>query len=142
MIVKLKKLHANAVIPSYATPGSAGFDFHSIRDVYIYPGGSALIETGLSVEIPEGFELQVRPRSGMSAKTKIRVSNSPGTVDSDFRGEIKIIVDNIGTQGYEIKCGDRIAQGVVAPVLQVTFEEVSELGSSERGEGGFGSSGK
>ena len=141
MIIKLLKLNSKAITPIYATSGSAGFDFHSVRDVFVPAGATVLVETGLSLEIPVGYELQVRPRSGMSAKTKIRVSNSPGTVDSDYRGEIKIIIDNIGKEGYEIKTGDRIAQGIVAPVVQVTFQEVTDLEETDRGMGGFGSSG-
>lgn len=142
MKLKVKKLHPNAVIPKYSTTGAAGFDLVAIRDTYLYPGMTTLIDTGLSFEVPVGYELQIRPRSGMSAKTKIRVANSPGTIDSDFRGEVKVILDNTGNGGYQIKIGDRIAQAVLVPVVQAEFEEVEELEQTERGEGGFGSTGK
>lgn len=146
MEIKIKRLHENAIIPKYATIGSAGFDFHSVDDIIIYPGETALVKTGLSFEIPINYELQVRPRSGMSLKTKLRVSNSPGTVDSDYRGEICIIMDNIDIKSnhripYEIKKGDRIAQGVICPIIQVTFEEVNKLNETERNTGAFGSTG-
>lgn len=147
MKIKIKKLHQDATIPMYATSGSAGFDFHSIEDVNIYPGQTIAIKTGLSFEIPIGYELQVRPRSGLSLKTNLRISNSPGTIDSDYRGEVCIIVDNIDFSSetkasYEIKKGDRIAQGVICPIQQVEFEEVDELNKTNRGESGFGSTGK
>lgn len=142
--VKIKKLHKDAVIPQYQTTGAAGFDFHAIEDMEIATRQTVLVKTGLSMEIPEGYELQVRPRSGMSLKTKMRIANAPGTVDSDYRGEICIIMENMGMLGglpYDIKKGDRIAQGVICPVFQATFIE-DELNDTERGEGGFGSSGK
>lgn len=140
--MKIKKLNNNAVIPKYQSSGASGFDFHSVEDVCIMPGETVMVSTGLAFEIPSGKEIQVRPRSGMSAKTKIRVSNSPGTVDYDFRGEVKILLDNIGLMPYTIKIGDRIAQGVVADVQQVTFEEVEDFDSTtERGDSGFGSTG-
>lgn len=140
MKLKVKKLHQNAVIPSYATPGASAFDLYAIRDTYLYPGMTTLIDLGLAFEIPEGFEIQIRPRSGLSSKTKVRVSF--GTVDSDYRGEVKVIVDNIGQSGYEVKVGDRIAQAVLAPVTKASIEEVTELEQTQRGDGGFGSTGK
>jgi dUTP pyrophosphatase len=139
--VKIKKLHEDAVIPQYQTTGAAGFDFHAIEDMEIPTRKIVLVKTGLSMEIPEGYELQVRPRSGMSLKTKMRIANSPGTIDSDYRGEICIIMENMGMLGalpYDIKKGDRIAQGVVCPVYQAVFVE-DELSETERGEKGFGS---
>lgn len=143
--VKVKKLHPDAVIPKYQTDGAAGFDFHAIEDVKVEPSKTTLVKTGLSFEIPEGYELQVVPRSGMSLKTPVRIANSPGTVDSDYRGEVCIIVDNRNEKfidpAYEIKKGDRIAQGKITPVVQARFQEVEELGNTERGEGGFGSTG-
>lgn len=150
MKVKIKKLHADTVVPKYATPGSAGFDLAAIEDVEIMPGSTKLVKTGLSVEVPLGYELQVRPRSGTSLKTPIRVANSPGTVDSDYRGEVCVIVHNSsqncpqygGGITVHIKKGERIAQGVVAPVIQAEFEEVDELSDTNRGAGGFGSTGK
>ena len=141
MRIKIKKLSQDAVIPQYQTTGAAGFDFHAIEDMEIDPRRTVLVKTGLSMEIPEGYELQVRPRSGMSLKTKMRVANSPGTIDSDYRGEICIIMENMGMLGslpFLIKKGDRIAQGVICPVVRGIFIE-DELSDTERGEGGFGS---
>lgn len=140
--MKIKKLSDTATIPKYQTSGAAGFDFHASERVVIMPGETVLVGTGLSFEIPLGYELQVRPRSGMSVKTKLRVSNSPGTIDSDYRGEVKIIIDNIGHSPYTVEIGDRIAQGVVSEFSRFEFEEVTDLTETERGAGGFGSSGK
>ncbi len=139
--IKIKKLHKDAVIPMYATKGSAGFDIHTVNESCIKAGDTQIIKTGLSFEILEGYELQIRPRSGLSAKTKLRISNAPGTIDSDFRGEVGIIIDNIGKEDLVINKGDRIAQAVLCPVIQAEFEEVEELSSTERSEGGFGSTG-
>jgi len=146
MKVKIKKLHSDAIIPKYQTSGSAGFDIHAIQHTEVYPGETKILKTGLSFEIPEGYELQIVPRSGVSVKTKLRISNSPGTVDSDFRGEVGIIVDNVDFHSdkrvpYIIKVGDRIAQGKITPVVQATFIEVNDLEETERGEAGFGSTG-
>lgn len=144
MKVKIKKLHPEAAVPKYQTKGAAGFDLSALEDVYIYPGETKLVKTGLSMEIPEGYELQIRPRSGMSLKTKIRIANSPGTIDSDYRGEIAIIIDHIGFSErripYIIEKGERIAQGILQAVIQADFEIVEEdLSTTERGEGAFGS---
>ena len=139
--ISVVKLHEDAVIPTYGTSGAAGFDFYSVSDVTVEAGQTAIIKTGLAMAICEGFEIQVRPRSGMSAKTKIRVANSPGTIDSDYRGEIGIIVDNTGTEAYEIHVGDRIAQGVLSIVPQASFVSVNSLDETERGAGGYGSTG-
>ena len=149
MKVRIKKLHPDAIIPMYATEGASGFDLVAIEDVEIGPDCTALIRTGLSFEVPKGYELQVRPRSGLSLKTRMRVANSPGTVDADYRGEVCIIIDNIdsvcpqygGGRIQVIKKGDRIAQGVICPVIQAELEEVTGLSDSERGSGGFGSTG-
>jgi dUTP pyrophosphatase len=144
MNIKIKKVVEDAIIPKYQTSGSAGFDFHTVKDVTVFPKETRLISTGLAFEIPEGYELQIRPRSSISLKTKIRISNSPATIDSDYRGLVSIIVDNISSHGslpYEIKKGDRIAQGVICKVNQAVFVE-SELSETERGEGGFGSTNK
>jgi dUTP pyrophosphatase len=146
MKVNIKILHPDAIIPKYQTSGSAGFDIHAIQHTEIYPGETKVLKTGLSFEIPEGYELQIVPRSGISAKTKLRISNSPGTIDSDFRGEVGIIVDNIDFRSdkkipYIIKIGDRIAQGKITPVVQATFIEVDNLEETERGKEGFGSTG-
>jgi dUTP pyrophosphatase len=146
MFVKIKKLHSDAIIPKYQTSGAAGFDIHAIQHTEIYPGETKILKTGLSFEIPQGYELQIVPRSGVSVKTKLRISNSPGTVDSDFRGEVGIIVDNIDLNSdkrvpYIIKVGDRIAQGKITPVVQAIFIETDDLEQTERGEKGFGSTG-
>lgn len=143
--IKVKKLHDDAVIPQYAKPGDAGFDLVATEDVTIRPGQTRLIPTGLALAIPVGYEIQVRPRSGLSYRTKMRVANSPGTIDAGFRGELKVIAENIGAQGVyktiEIKKGDRIAQGVLAIAPLARFIEVDELDDTERGTGGFGHTG-
>lgn len=146
MKVKFKKLHPDFVVPKYATPGSSGFDLVAIEDVIIPSGETRLVKTGFAISVGEGYELQVRPRSGLSLKTFLRVSNSPGTVDSDYTGEVLVMMTN--TQDVSrsqlpitIKKGDRMAQGVVAPVVQVEFEEVPELDSTVRGSGACGSTG-
>ena len=145
MKLKIKKTSDRAKVPFYATSGSAGFDLHAIDTMTVPAGGTVKVRTGLAFEIPEGYELQIRPRSGMSAKTKVRISNSPGTLDSDFRGEVLIIVDNISqnqADSYRIQEGDRIAQAVLQKVEQADFELVEELTETQRGSGGFGSTGQ
>ena len=152
MKIEIKKLHADAVIPQYATPGAAGFDLVAVEDISFKPGETQLVKTGLSVAVPPGYELQVRPRSGLSLKTKLRVANSPGTCDSDYRGEICVIMTHSGQKsdvfgnGHSDKLetinkGDRIAQGVICPVFQAEFEVVETLSETRRGAGGFGSTG-
>ena len=138
--VKVKKTDESAKFPKYMHKGDSGFDLASIEHITISPGEIKLIGTGLSFEIPVGFELQVRPRSGMSMKTNFRIANSPGTCDSNYRGEVKIIAENTGHRPIFIEKGDRIAQGVICPVYQAVFVE-EELEDSERGSNGFGSSG-
>ena len=142
MKLKIKKLKKEAIIPSYQTKEAAGFDLHSIEDIILNPGERKLIGTGVAFEIEYGYEVQIRPRSGLAFKHGITVLNSPGTIDSDYRGEIKILLINHSNEKFEIKKGDRIAQAVVAPVIQAEIVEVEELSSTERGEGGFGSTGK
>jgi dUTP pyrophosphatase len=139
--VKVKKLNELARIPKYQSSGAAGFDFHSTEDLVIMPGETKLVGTGLSFELEEDVELQVRPRSGLSAKTGVRVANAPGTVDSDFSGEVKIILHNTGTTPFTVSVGDRIAQGVICPVFRAEFEQVDELSVTARGSSGFGSTG-
>lgn len=139
--MKIKKLSEKAIIPQYQTSGAAGFDFHSTENVIVMPGETKLVGTGLAFSVPEGKELQVRPRSGLSAKTGIRVANSPGTVDQDYRGEVKIILHNTGDLPFTIKEGDRIAQGVVCPVFRESFVVVDDLDETERGSGAFGHTG-
>ena len=143
MELKYKKLHEKAIAPSYATEGSAGFDLHSIQSNIINPGAFVMVQTGLSLEIPEGYELQIRPRSGLAAKYGITVLNSPGTIDSDYRGEIKVLLINLGTSKYILQPYDRIAQGVLAKLPdQAHFVESDSLSETKRGTGGFGSTGK
>lgn len=144
MKLKIKKLHPDAVMPQYAHEGDSGFDLVALEDVELLSGDTKLIKTGLSFEIPKGYELQVRPRSGMSLKTALRVANAPGTVDSSFRGEVCIIITLLvdhKTLFYQIKKGDRIAQGVICPVVRAEFELVEELSATIRDSNGFGSSG-
>lgn len=157
MKICIKKLHPDAVVPKYATNGSSGFDLVALQDVFLNPGETKLVKTGLAIDVGTGYEMQVRPRSGLSLKTPLRVSNSPGTVDSDFRGEVCVIMTNTDTvygqsaagetrrefeTFYTIKKGDRIAQGVICPVVQADIEVVDYLNDTDRGSGGFGSTGK
>jgi dUTP pyrophosphatase len=139
--LKIKKLKNEAQIPSYQTKEAAGFDLHSIEDAVLKPGERKLIGTGLAFEIEYGYEVQIRPRSGLAYKHGITVLNTPGTIDSDYRGEIKVLLINHSNDAFEIKKGDRIAQAVVAPVIQAEIVEVEELSETKRGEGGFGSTG-
>ncbi len=142
--VLLKKLDSQVQIPSFKTEGSSGMDLMAfIKDpIIIEPNSSALIPTGLSVAIPNDVEIQIRPRSGLAAKSNIGVLNSPGTIDSDYRGEIKIILFNHGDKKFTVKNNDRVAQMVIAPILKANFEEVDKLPDTIRGIGGFGSTGK
>ena len=128
-------------LPNYETIGAAGVDLRASEKAIVLPGERAAVSTGLKIEIPEGFEAQVRPRSGMAIKNGVTILNSPGTIDSDYRGEIKIIIINHGANPFTIEAGDRIAQLVFAPVVHVSWAECDDLGSTERGDGRFGSSG-
>lgn len=141
--VLLKRLAGNEdlPLPAYATDGAAGMDVVSAEDVTIAKGARHAVATGLSVAIPAGYEIQVRPRSGLALKHGITVANAPGTIDSDYRGEVKVILINLGQEPFAIRRGDRIAQLVLAPVTRATWLEVAELDVTERGEGGFGSTG-
>ncbi len=142
--VLIKKLNPKAKLPKYKTEGSSGMDLMALieKPIKIKPQSSALISTGLSIAIPEDTEVQIRPRSGLAAKSSISVLNTPGTIDSDYRGEIKIILFNHGKEEFTVNNMDRIAQMILMPVLKVEFEEVEELPKSVRGSGGFGSTGK
>ena len=143
--MKVKVINkSNHRLPEYATPGSAGFDFKANIDEpwVIHAGETIAIPTGLYFELPEGYELRVQPRSGMALKNSVTVCNSPGCVDCDYRGEVKIILINHGKDFFVVHPGDRIAQGIISPVVHAEFEEVSKLSETERGEGGFGHSGK
>lgn len=128
-------------LPAYATPGAAGMDVLAAEDVTLAPGARHAVATGLSVAIPEDYEIQVRPRSGLALKHGISVPNTPGTIDSDYRGELKVILINHGAEPFPIHRGDRIAQLVLAPVTRAAWEEVAELDDTARGSGGFGSTG-
>jgi dUTP pyrophosphatase len=134
---------AGLKLPSYATPGSAGADLAAAVEapLVLPPGGRALVPTGIALALPEGFEAQVRPRSGLALQHGVTVLNSPGTIDSDYRGEIGVILANLGSESVTIARGERIAQLVVAPVRQVVWQAVASLPASPRGTGGFGSSG-
>ena len=142
--VLINKLNPKAELPKYKTEGSSGMDLMALIEnpITIKPQNSALIPTGLSIAIPEDTEVQIRPRSGLAAKSSISVLNTPGTIDSDYRGEIKIILFNHGKEEFIVNNGDRIAQMILMPVLKAEFEEVEELPKTIRGSGGFGSTGK
>ncbi len=142
MRIEFKALHVNAYCPEIKTSGAAGADVRSVERVDLAPGEFKKIALGFSVAIPEGYEIQVRPRSGLAAKHGITVLNSPGTVDSDYRGEMSVILINHGSQTFSVSPGDRIAQLVVAEVSRAHYEEVGELSSTARGTGGFGSTGR
>ena len=142
--ILIKKANKEAITPSYKTDGSSGVDLSAFLDkkVVIKPNRSALIPTGLQVAIPVGLEIQIRPRSGLAAKDSISVLNSPGTIDSDYRGELKIILFNHSKKDFIINNGDRIAQMVLVPILKMEFEEVDSLPDTARSHGGFGSTGR
>lgn len=141
MILKVKKLTADALLPKYAHPGDAGADLFANEDKELQPGESAMIKTGISIELPPSTEAQVRPRSGLAAKHMITVLNTPGTIDEGYRGEVGVILMNHGKSSYKVEKGMKIAQMVVKPVITVAVEEVEELSDTRRGEGGFGSTG-
>lgn len=140
--IKIKLLNDDAVIPKYQTELAAGVDLHTTESKTIQPNETVLLKTGIAMQIPKGYEGQVRPRSGMSLKTKVRVSNSPGTLDADYRGEVGIILDNIGNETIQINKGDRVAQLVFNQIEVADFELVNDLDETERGDGGFGSTNK
>jgi dUTP pyrophosphatase len=133
---------ADLPLPSYATAGSAGLDLRSAEALTLPPGTRALVATGIAIALPENFEAQVRPRSGLAVQHGVTVLNAPGTIDADYRGEIKVPLINLGMEDFVIARGDRIAQMVVAPVTRVEPEEVTMLDDTVRGSGGFGSSGR
>jgi len=141
--IQIKKLSTEVLTPKYETSGSSGMDIAAYirQDIIINPGEKALIPTGFSLSVPQGYEVQIRPRSGLAAKKGVTVLNTPGTIDSDYRGEIKVILINLSKDIFYVKSGERIAQMVVCPVKQVAVEEVNELSETNRGVGGFGSTG-
>jgi len=128
-------------LPSYASEGAAGCDIYSNEDICILPHTAALVSTGLWIEIPAGYEAQIRPRSGLALKHSITVLNSPGTIDSDYRGEIKVILFNHGNDSFHVGYGDRIAQMIISPVVRSEWVECTTLKITDRGQGGFGSTG-
>tara|TARA_Y100001936_G_C15944793_1_gene596789 strand:- start:279 stop:716 length:438 start_codon:yes stop_codon:yes gene_type:complete len=142
--ILIKKLNPKAEIPKYKTIGSSGMDLMALIDgkIIIKPGELSLIPTGISLAIPKDTEIQIRPRSGLAAKSSMSVLNTPGTIDSDYRGELKVILYNHGSSNFEVNNSDRIAQMVLVPVLKAELEEVYELPNTVRGTGGFGSTGK
>jgi dUTP pyrophosphatase len=143
VVVKIKKLNEHALLPNYGTERSAGADLSACleEDFLLKAGSYAKISTGLSIQVPPGYEAQVRPRSGLAAKHGITVLNSPGTIDSDYRGEVAVLLINHGEEDFLIHCGDRIAQMVIARCEQASFLPTMELDATERGIGGFGSTG-
>jgi dUTP pyrophosphatase len=142
--VLVKRLDPNVELPKYKTEGSSGLDLMAFIDnpIKISPNASALVPTGISVAISNDLEIQIRPRSGLAAKSSVTVLNTPGTIDSDYRGEIKIILFNHGKEDFIIKNKDRVAQMILVPIIKIEFEEVDELPNTIRGSGGFGSTGK
>tara|TARA_A100001011_G_C14073531_1_gene741345 strand:+ start:22 stop:462 length:441 start_codon:yes stop_codon:yes gene_type:complete len=141
--ILIKRLSKQVSLPKYETSGSSGMDLAANIDtnINIDPGKSAIIPTGLALSIPKGFEVQIRPRSGLAAKQKISVLNTPGTIDADYRGEIKVILINLGHEPFRVEKGLRVAQMVVCPIVQAQLKEVDDLSETERGKGGFGSTG-
>ena len=139
--IKFQRLNASATLPTQAHPGDAGMDLVSIEAAEIAPGGRRLVHTGLAVEIPVGFEGQVRPRSGLALKNGVTVLNAPGTIDAGYRGEIGVVLANFGEVPFKVEPGMRIAQLVIAAVAEVAIEVSDTLSSSERGVGGYGSTG-
>jgi dUTP pyrophosphatase len=142
--IKLSRLpHGEGLpLPRYASDDAVGLDVSAAEDLALQPGERHAVATGFAIEIPRGYEVQVRPRSGLAIKNGITCLNTPGTIDSDYRGEVKVILINLGQQVFEIRRGERIAQLVPAPVLRADFVEVSTLGETGRGSGGFGSTGR
>ena len=141
--ILIKRLSKEISLPKYETAGSSGMDLAAniAGNINIDPGKTAIIPTGLALSVPKGFEVQIRPRSGLAAKKKISVLNTPGTIDSDYRGEIKVILINQGQETFKVEKGLRIAQMVVCPVVQAQIKEVEDISETERGKGGFGSTG-
>ena len=141
--ILIKRLSKEVLLPKYDTSGSSGMDVSAFiqASIDIDPGNTAIIPTGIALSIPEGFEVQIRPRSGLAAKEKITVLNTPGTIDSDYRGEIKVILINLSHKKFKVERGLRIAQMVVCPIIKAQLKEVENLNYTKRGDGGFGSTG-
>ena len=142
--VLVKKLNPSVQLPSYKTNGASGMDLMAFieKPINLEPGKSCLVPTGLSLAFPEEYEIQIRPRSGLAAKNNITVLNTPGTIDSDYRGELKIILFNHGNENFLINNNDRVAQIILTPIIKMELHETEELPETVRGEGGFGSTGK
>lgn len=141
MTLGIKRIHPEATLPAYAHASDAGMDVRSVEDVTIPVGGRALVHTGLVMELPPRYEAQVRPRSGLALKHGVTVLNTPGTIDAGYRGEVGVILANFGDAPFEVKKGDKIAQLVIAPVTQPVIVEVADVNETDRGAGGFGSTG-
>ena len=141
--ILIKRLSDNVSLPKYETEGSSGMDLAANinENIEVEPGATVIVPTGISVSIPKNFEIQIRPRSGLAAKSKISVLNTPGTIDSDYRGELKVILINLGNKNFIIENGARIAQMVLCPVVKAKLKEVKILEGTKRGSGGFGSTG-
>jgi len=142
--ILVKKFDKNIKLPAYKTPGSSGMDLlaYTKNKITINPGRTAMIPTGIAVAIPKNYEIQIRPRSGLAVKKSISVLNTPGTIDSDYRGEIKIILINLSKKSFVVKSGDRVAQMILCPVAKCELQKVKKLPKTVRGKGGFGSTGK
>ncbi|PID58580.1 dUTP diphosphatase [candidate division KSB3 bacterium] len=141
MIVQITKVHNDAVLPHYAHPGDAGMDLYCIDEMTIEAGDTALARTGLKIAVPEGYEAQVRPKSGLALKYAVSLANAPGTIDSGYRGEVQVILINHGREPFHVGRQTKIAQMVICPVMRVEVVEVEQLDETSRGEGGFGSTG-
>ncbi len=141
MKIKIQKIHPNALIPKYQTHGSSGFDLHAVEEVMIKSHSVGLVKIGICLSLEVGYELQVRTRSGLALNHQVMVLNSPGTVDNDYRGEIKVILANLSDKDFKVQVGDRIAQGVVQKTYKAEFIECERLDETSRGSGGFGSTG-
>ena len=141
VLLKLKKIDENAVIPKYAHEGDAGMDLYSTKQYLLKPGEIVLVSTGLKFEVPEGYELQIRPKSGLALKYGITMPNSPGTIDAGYRGELGVIIINHGKEDFKINPGDKIAQAILNKIEKAEIKIVEELSETSRGDGGFGSTG-
>ncbi len=141
MKVRVKKIHKDAKIPSYAHQGDSGMDLYSVEEATIEPGERKMVGTGLQISLPKGFEAQIRPKSGLAANFGVTVLNTPGTVDSCYRGEVRVILANLGKEAFKVEKGKKIAQMVIARVEEAEIEEVEELDETTRSGGGFGSTG-
>jgi dUTP pyrophosphatase len=141
-ILKVKRVYPRAIIPEYKSNGAAGLDLYSVEEVILSSRSRFLVSTGIALEIPPGYEGQIRPRSGLAVTSGVTVLNSPGTIDSDYRGEIKVLLINFGTHSVLLNAGTRIAQLVIVPVARVEVQEVDDLSNTQRGSKGFGSTGR